>query len=247
MNNNDKQEFLKVLIGLGELYAKNISESLIEIYWSSLEKFDFKSVKSAIKTHVNNPDCGQFFPKPADVVRYIEGSTKTQGLQAWTKVRHAVQRIGHSSTVIFDDAIIHAVISDMGGWQELCGMLEKEVPFKSAEFEKRYSAYVINPPINYPKRLIGEHEQRNSANGFIKPDNNNLMHLIAPTVIIGDEKKALEVQRLGSDGGLKYRQISSPVDDLKLDKPKMFIGFHSRDLMKNISKNDNLKSAVSLT
>jgi hypothetical protein len=53
--------------------------------------------------------------KPSDVVRYLEGSTSCQALQAWSKVMQAVKTIDQYDSVVFDDSLIHAVIHDMGG------------------------------------------------------------------------------------------------------------------------------------
>jgi len=118
-----------------------------------------------------DPDVGQFMPKPADFVRYIEGNNETKALIAWGKVMRAIREVGAWESVTFDDAKIHAVILDMGGWIELCRKTIKELDFMAREFEKRYCAYQYRGDDNYPERLTGKKEQINSyQNGaVVKP------------------------------------------------------------------------------
>ena len=72
-----------MMVGIGEIYRATISKFLTDIYWKSLKHFEWQDVERALNAHIYNPDCGQFFPKPADVVRFIEGSGETRALQAW--------------------------------------------------------------------------------------------------------------------------------------------------------------------
>lgn len=57
------------------------------------------------------------------------------------------------------------------------------MPFKAREFEKRYAAYVLKPPENYPRHLAGLIELQNSATG----------NLVPLPEFIGDVEKAKEV------------------------------------------------------
>jgi hypothetical protein len=82
MKKDDMPQFALSLAELGEIYAKNISEFLTDIYWKALEDFELQDVKKALRAHIHNPDCGQYFPKPADVVRFIEGSGETKALNS---------------------------------------------------------------------------------------------------------------------------------------------------------------------
>ena len=166
MTHADMTEFVKLMTGLGVLYAKPMSEHLIDIYWQALKNFSFAGVKEALNAHVRNPDTGQYLPKPADVVRYLEGAGQTQALQAWSQVVRTIRAVGCYESVVFDDPIIHAVIEDMGGWLQLCKITQKELPFRAHEFEKRYLGYVLHPPQHFPKQLIGLIESQNNLQGY---------------------------------------------------------------------------------
>lgn len=195
---SDMPNFLIQMTKLGALYSKPINEPLVDLYWRALKRFDFPAVEEALQAHIDNPDSGQYMPKPADVIRYLEGGSHTQALQAWSRVVKTIGNIGSYSSVIFDDAIIHAVIADMGGWIYLCKVTQDELPFKGDEFEKRYTGYVLHPPEKYPKKLTGIFEQQNSSQGYV---------IESPT-LIGDQHKALLVYQGGSEAALPCRLLT---------------------------------------
>lgn len=190
MQTQDIQKFTMLMAGIGELYGKTISSHLIDIYWQVLRKYELDDVQNAFQGHVKNPDCGQFFPKPADIIRFIEGNGESKALLAWAKTEKAVIQVGRYQSVVFDDPLIHAVIEDMGGWVKLCAMKSDQLPFVANEFQKRYMGYVNKNPLRYPKYLWGLTECDNSKNGFS----------VDPPVLIGNAEKAKDV--LKSGGGI---------------------------------------------
>lgn len=216
MQSKDLGKFSILMAGIGELYGKNISSQLIDIYWQVLNQYELIDIQKAFQSHVQNPDCGQFFPKPADIVRFIEGSGETKALLAWAKVERAVIQIGSYQSVVFDDPLIHAVIENMGGWVKLCSMKNEQMPFYANEFQKRYLGYVNKKPARHPKYLWGISECNNAKNGFE----------INPPILIGDVSKAKEV--LESGGGVpllteplekSFSQMVLAISGSKLDKP----------------------------
>ena len=201
METHDISKFLNLMAGIGELYAKPLSSHLIDIYWQALKRFDLIDVQAAFEAHINNPDCGQFFPKPADIVRFIEGSGESKALQAWAKVEKAIIQVGAYQSMIFDDALIHAVIEGMGGWIKLCSVKNDELPFKANEFQKRYMGFVHIAPERHPKFLCGLTELENSKNGFS----------VNMPLLIGDVKKAEQVMQSGGGTPLSVQQLSQSV------------------------------------
>lgn len=200
MNQNDLTHFTQFLQACCVLYGKSMNETLIELYWDALEAFTWVDVKAAFKAHINHPDSGQFMPKPSDVVRYIWGSSQTQALQAWSKVVDTLHWVGMYESVVFDDPLIHTVLSEMGGWIYLCQTtLTKDMPFRANEFEKRYTAYVLHPPPRYPKQLTGWLEQQNRFHGYP----------IKPPSLMGDRQKALAVLKNGDNQLLRVQRLAS--------------------------------------
>lgn len=181
---HDLLEFTATLVGIGVVYDKETSEQLIDIYWQALQRFELHEVKKAVEQHINNPDSGQYFPKPADLIKLIIGSSKQQALQAWSKVYKAILAIGAYQSVVFDDYLIHAIVSDMGGWVNLCLTSLKDLSFKAQEFQKRYMMLLNKAPISYPKYCCGINVQADHVN--IEP------------LLIGDLVKAKEVMQKGS-------------------------------------------------
>ena len=167
MTKNDLAELTKLIAGIWAARGKNVSEPLLEIFTLALNIYDITEIKNAVINYIRNPDNGQFLPTPADIIRHMNGNSYSQALHAWTKVTKAIQHVGSYSSIIFDDALIHAVISDMGGWISLCHTNTNELIFRGKEFEKRYCSYLIKKPTHYPSCLIGIVEHQNVGKGFV--------------------------------------------------------------------------------
>jgi len=197
MRNDEAQKFLALMNGIGEYYGRKLSDVLLDVYWEGLKNYDFEAVSKALHLHIANPDSGQFFPKIADISRHIAGGHADRALIAWAKVDKAVRTIGNYRSMVFDDAIIHAVIMEMGGWIGL-GMCDMdEWPFRQNEFVKRYRGYLDRGGAgnDYPAKLIGQAEIHNQQLGILDSSRE--------TALIGDHSKAMEVMRLGSESGKK--------------------------------------------
>jgi len=166
MNSKEKKDFVELLTGLAELYQKPLSARVLEIYWAAFEQYPLDAIKEAVKLHVLNPDNGQFMPKPADILRYLEGKTYEQALRAWTTVNKAMRMVGAYPSIQFEDQLIHLVISEMGGWINLCATHEDRLPFVAKEFQQRYSSYLHHKPMSCPGYLLGIYEQYNSLHNY---------------------------------------------------------------------------------
>jgi hypothetical protein len=141
-------------------------------------------------------------PKPADIIREIDGCRKDRGALAWAKAFDAMGRVGGYSSVAFDDQIIHAVIEDLGGWTKVCRTDGNDVSYLQHKFGEAYRAYAGRPTITYPKYLTGEHESNNAIKGY----------KTKPPVLIGSPEKAKQVMALGSD--LPKTQITHVSDSV---------------------------------
>ncbi|MEE9452682.1 MAG: DUF6475 domain-containing protein [Gammaproteobacteria bacterium] len=215
MNKQELIEFAKLMGGIAALCDKDFSQVQAEIYWRSLKRFDFADVKRALQAHVDNPDTGQFLPKPADLIRQLEGSSDDKAYQAWSKVVKTIERIGSYDSVVFDDALIHAVLADMGGWIALCTNRTEQLKFLQHEFQKRYRRYLEQVPTNYPGVLNGVIARDNASAGFDAP---------AP-VFIGDKSKAGQVMQSGGGHRLTthYPEAAqnNPIDHKNFVSPQV--------------------------
>lgn len=187
MVEHELPEFSKTLLAVADYYGKELSENVVDLYWNGLREYDLASVKRALWAHARNPDSGQFMPKIADVARVMQGRTDDQAAIAWSKVNQAVRRVGTYQCVVFDDPVIHRVLSDMGGWVLIGSKDDKEWPFVAREFETRYRGYRMRDETpEYPPVLIGMANAHNGQQGF----------RLNPPILVGDERKANQV-RLG--------------------------------------------------
>jgi hypothetical protein len=192
MISSDKREFLELLNAVFEMYGKpQPSVQAVAMYFNVLSHISIDDFKSAMNVHSRDTDSGQFVPKPADILRCLQGSKGTQAEVAWSKLDKAVRTVGPHASVVFDDRLIHAVVEDMGGWIKLGSTGSDEYPFIHNQFVKRYTGYVNNPPDRVLPKLIGESEHYNSTEGQA--------HHVAPPRLIGDAQGALLV--LKSENG----------------------------------------------
>src|SRR5690606_5093902 len=167
MQMTDKPRFVTVLAGVAEYYGRDLSEGVIGLYWQGLKQYDLRAVEKALWDHTQNPDSGQFMPKIADVTRNLQGRTTDQASIAWSKVDGAVRRVGPYQDVAFDDALIHRVIVDMGGWVKLGQITEKDWEFYGNQFRTRYQGYRLRGEIpEYPPVLVGISNSHNRKEGF---------------------------------------------------------------------------------
>lgn len=205
MKASDKRQFAEYIMGLGEIYQQNVSKQKVALYWQLLAHYDWQDVKNAIEAYLLNPDCGQYFPKPADIVKWLSGNTETQALLAWTKVEEAIRKVGPYQSVVFDDAKIHAVLADMGGWIKFESVKHNELPFIAKEFRTRYQQYAIKPPVTYPKKLIGKAECHNALEGYAIPEPKLLgVHELACKVYLNGEANFKQITSINNSVSNKY-------------------------------------------
>lgn len=191
MQEQDKPNFETLMNATASMYGRKPSDrTQLMMYFNALSRFCFEDVQAGFNSHIQNPDNGQFFPKPADIIRYMDGNSETKSGEAWTKLDKAIRTVGPYQNVIFDDSIIHAVVSDMGGWLKICGVDEDSYPFIRNEFVKRYTGYANRPPETYQRILTGIAQQSN--------DMRNLGTTEKP-MAIGHRDTAVQVYLNGSD------------------------------------------------
>lgn len=190
MLDNEKDKFVTMLQATMTLYDRELSKAVVFLWWEALKQFDFMALREAFSRYVTNPDNGQFAPKPADIIKFIAGTSSDTALVAWTKVEKAIGRVGAYSSVVFDDGIIQGVIYEMGGWTSMCHKNIDELPFVAKEFQQRYRHYKSMGKIpNYPKILIGLAEADNQLQGYKSE----------LPVLIGDQQSAIMIMNNGNE------------------------------------------------
>ncbi len=182
----DRTQFAQALAAVYALYRVDLSEAVTGMWWRALQAYELAAVVDALGRHSMNPDTGQFLPKPADVVKVLEGATSDVALLAWAKVIQGIRHVGTYDSVVFDDPIIHRVLEDLGGWVWIGQQTEKEMPFVEKRFRDAYRVWRARPALmDYQRRLAGVIEKQNGALGFSGVN--------VTTRFIGDQAKARAV------------------------------------------------------
>lgn len=205
---NEKRRFASLLTGLSDYYKSEISKTTLALYWQGLKQYDYEAIEKAAWAHTQSPDeAGRWMPKISDLTKALQGRTVDQASLAWAKVDRAVRTVGIYHDVAFDDALIHRVIQDIGGWIKLNQLDDKEWPFIEKRFVTVYQGYRMQADApDYPDRLIGLANAQNQVEGQDKQ----------PVRLIGDAEKAKHVLLSGggNDSGMKsigeaIKQIAS--------------------------------------
>lgn len=205
MNAKDKDKLLALLPQVCAFYRQDFSKFLGGVWIAAMEQFTFDEVKHAIERHTMNPDSGQFMPKPADVVKMLGGTSADVALAAWSKVERAIRSIGQYQSVVFDDALIHRVIDDMGGWVKVNSYQdEKAFEFAAREFQTRYRGFSMRgevPP--FARVMVGLADAENARLGLSGSGS-------ARPLLLGDPARCVDVfQRGGRTAPLQVAQLAT--------------------------------------
>ena len=210
MQFSEKNDFMQLLRDVMDFYKQDLSTFALSVWWDACKNFDYDQVKSALTKHVMDAERGVFPPKPADLVRKLEGTTTDRAAMAWGKAYEAMQRVGAYTDVVFDDPAIHAAIDDLGGWQKVCRTEGKELGFMQHRFGESYKAYVGRGTFDYPRVLIGDRSSDDVFEKFgIEPPK---------PAVVGDVERARLVYQGGKSGtktAISY-QVSDAIGKLAI-------------------------------
>lgn len=176
----DKEKFKGFMIMVGELFDKNLSKELLDVYWQILEPFSDAKCEQAFKKVLATT---KFFPKPADFLECLQDGAPH--MVAWETAFKAIGKTGPYVSVKFSDPAINLVIKLMGGWTVFCTLENEDIKWKQIEFEKIYKG--ISQNAKFPGHLPGIHEQTSLRNQRIGYD--------LPVVMIGEP---IEIKQLGA-------------------------------------------------
>ncbi|NLR74271.1 MULTISPECIES: DUF6475 domain-containing protein [Leeia] len=188
MHDHHQPEFRQLLTAVYDFYNKPLSRFAHAIWSEAMRPYDYPAVREAFSRHCTNPDGGQWLPKPADIVRLLQGGSKDAAQIAWAKVDRALRSVGTHRSVVFDDPLIHLCIADLGGWTRLGQVSEQDWPYLANRFETLYRGYRLRaePPAWLPL-LQGLSDSHNRQHGYAGDD----------PLAIGDAHRA---QRVYHDG-----------------------------------------------
>lgn len=165
MQDQDKAAFRDMMMAAGEVYGREITKPLLQMYFAALAPASIEQIQAAMMAHMQNPDSGQFFPKPADLIKQMTGTTKQQDAAiedraavAWACIERDIRRIGSYGTLRLEDKQALATIKAMGGWQSICQTETGKMEWKRKEFIRMYETFERTPLEALPSSLPGRIE-----------------------------------------------------------------------------------------
>lgn len=170
MTPRDQAAFGQLLTDALAFWRQDVTTFTLSVWWEACLRFELEQVRKALTAHAMDPERGQFAPKPADLVRQLQGTHTDRALLAWGRVWDAMQSTGAYRSVDFGDPIAHAAIVDIGGWVSLCRINLDDLPFVQKRFCDAYRLYSARGKPDAPLRLAGESELTNTQSGRIGVD-----------------------------------------------------------------------------
>lgn len=183
MERSDASAFRSLLSDAMAFYRQDVSTFALSVWWQACERFSLEQVTKAMTAHAMDPERGQFPPKPADIVRQLQGTFGDRSLVAWSHVLRGMQSVGAYKTVDFCDPATHQAIADMGGWVKLCRSEVDELPFLQRRFCEAHRVYTQRGCDGAPPALQGEFEQHNRLHGM----------KVEPAVVLGVRESAKQI------------------------------------------------------
>lgn len=162
MNTEHAPEFTHRLSVLAEIFDVKLSPARAALYFEALRDLSVEGVFGALNQAAK---LCTFFPKPAELRSFVVGDSEDAAEIAWVGMNAAVRRLGHMSSVAFDDAALaETIVAVFGGWVGLCGQeLSPEMwAAKRKEFGRVYRT-MRQRRLQGGRYLIGAAEAHNSG------------------------------------------------------------------------------------
>ncbi|WP_043767546.1 DUF6475 domain-containing protein [Algiphilus aromaticivorans] len=165
MRTEDKAKFAELVTGMAEIYGREVTAASLRLWWATLGDHSLDDVDHALRAHVRDPESGQWMPKPADVIRRLEGSARdqeadleAQAVSAWGKALEALRNTGPYQDCPIEDPRALAAIEDQGGWQSFCMMETRQLTWARKQF---IDAYKCMEAPGTPRSKLGIHSSQN--------------------------------------------------------------------------------------
>ena len=79
MQAEDRKEFNTLLVTAMAVYERQITGALADLFFAALGPYSIDQVRDGMARHLQDPADGKFSPKPADVIRQIQGAKAADG------------------------------------------------------------------------------------------------------------------------------------------------------------------------
>ena len=142
------EKFKQAMTYLGEIYNKEITKSLAQIYWEELNTYSDEQFNQAVRGHIR---ASTFFPKPAELIARMDEGSSELAAQAWGQV---LKQLRDSQNAHLPEAS-QKVVDLLGGVEYLSGLSMKELEFKRNQFVELYATKAERQSIEFNPKAIG--------------------------------------------------------------------------------------------
>lgn len=133
MNNEDKQEFVRVLNGLAAIKRVDLTKEAYEMWWLSMNDWDIADFRGAASHLLKS--C-EFMPAPHDFEQ-LKKAQKPNAREAWADALAFAD--GRWRTEIHPDPTVNDVVHSLGGWSAIALCNLEKLGFLERRFLDTYS------------------------------------------------------------------------------------------------------------
>ena len=133
-------KFKECMSLMSEVFNKEISQVLTDVYWEVLKDYSDADCEQAFKMAITNL---KFFPKPVELISFIKEKAvdpRISALGAWHKVMSALEAGAQPK----NDPCITRTISVLGGWAHLGSLSYTELGWIEKRFIEHYANFQQN-------------------------------------------------------------------------------------------------------
>lgn len=129
---NNRIEFKNYMTLMGEIFNKEITDILKNIYWEILKPYSDDQCISAFKKIIKN---STFFPRPNDFTKILEKPALNSS-DAWALVMNSL-----SSGIEPENPMISKTISALGGWDYLSTLSYDDLYWQEKRFKEHFENF----------------------------------------------------------------------------------------------------------
>ena len=119
---SDFQRIRSAIETLAEVFHRSLTDTALDLYVQAVGDLEVAALDTAISAAAAG---SMHFPCPAEIRELAGAATPTaqdRAALAFQALREAISRIGGFRSPDFEDALINAVVRNLGGWQRACEM-----------------------------------------------------------------------------------------------------------------------------
>lgn len=120
MTAGDSKRFAELLYALAETFNEQVSELRAEMYFKALSDLPIETVERAFELAFKG--CA-FFPKPAELIAFIQAPAADEAAVAWAAFQREVGRVGYMRQPSLPETTLTAMRIVFGDWRSACSTL----------------------------------------------------------------------------------------------------------------------------